>query len=238
MHKLSCIAALSVLGACGLAGQVMAADLPSRMSAPVAPAPVVAAPPAFSWTGFYAGINGGYGWGGLPDYKKDLGTGQHAKTTANVMFGAQVGYNYQFGSWVVGAEADFDKLNGGIRGNDGEAGLSASYRRNYMATGRARLGYAFDRLLVFGTAGIALEKTSISVADTDPESFGRFSKSAWSKGFVVGGGVEYALTDNITAKGEYLYTKFSKQTYTLGDEKLAVEGRSGSLVRAGLNYKF
>ncbi|CAH1665121.1 MULTISPECIES: outer membrane protein [unclassified Chelatococcus] len=238
MHKLSCIAALSLLGACGLAGQVMAADLPSRMSAPVAPAPVVATPPAFSWTGFYAGINGGYGWGGLPNYKKDLEPGQRVKTTANVMFGGQVGYNYQFGSWVVGAEADFDKLNGSVKGHDSEFGVSESYRREYMATGRARLGYAFDRLLVFGTAGIALEKTSLSLNDPDAESFGRLSKSAWSKGFVVGAGVEYALTDNVTAKGEYLYTKFGKQTYRLGDEKFVAEGRSGSVVRAGLNYKF
>ncbi|MBS7697781.1 outer membrane protein [Chelatococcus sp. YT9] len=226
MHKSSCSVALSLLLACGLAGQVMAADLPSRMSTPVAPAPVVVVLPAFTWTGFYAGINGGYSRLALK--KHDAG---EKDTSANDWaFGAQAGYNYQLGSWVIGAEADFDKQTGKVTGRNA-FGPSLTLEDKYGATIRGRFGYAIDRVLIYGTGGLALRQLGVALAPSKPVSH-------WHSGFAVGGGVEYAMMDNVSVKAEYLYTKVSKKTYVLPDGQTASTDAKGGQVRLGLNYKF
>lgn len=224
MRKLLRFGAISVLGACGFASQVFAADLPSRVSAPVAPAPIVVAP-AFTWTGFYGGIHGGYSRFSTGKTHQDFRKGAN-----DWAFGVQGGYNYQFGSWVVGAEADFDKHSGKLK-LVGPGSQPLKVEQDYGATVRARLGYAFDRILVYGTGGLALGQTSIGTPASK-------SKSQWHAGFAVGAGVEYAMTDNVTVRGEYLYTKLGEVKYVMPDGRIVKEQQKGGEVRMGLNYKF
>ncbi|MFD2228288.1 outer membrane protein, partial [Microvirga arabica] len=84
----------------GFAGAAAAADLPVR-SAP--PAPIIAAAPIFTWTGFYVGVNAGYGWSNDDFDSVDLAD---EDDDGGFVGGAQVGYNYQIGSFVVGLEGD------------------------------------------------------------------------------------------------------------------------------------
>ena len=209
--KISLVAALSVLA---LGGAAVAADLPRKATAP---APYVAAVPVFTWTGFYAGVNAGYGWGSQ-------------KGTADARFGAldgaqvggTVGYNQQVGSLVFGVESDLDWSNAK---NTNGAAIS---KLNSMGTARGRVGYAVDRVLLFTTGGYAGGNVERTV--------GAASTSDWHNGYVLGGGMEYALTSNVSAKAEYLYTDLSSKTDTAGLASRA--GLTQNAVRMGVNYRF
>jgi outer membrane immunogenic protein len=198
----------------GVATSAFAADLPTR-KAPPPPTPAYA-PPAFSWTGFYIGVNGGYGFG---SGGKDFGS------PSGGLAGVTAGYNYQIGQLVLGVESDWDWADLTKSGVNFVAPYSS--RIDDLFTARARAGYAVDRALLYVTGGYAGAEDKIGLA-----GFG--SQSDWRSGGVIGGGLEYAFTNNISAKAEYLYEP-------LGDKSFAVGTKSDlnlSLIRAGLNYKF
>jgi outer membrane immunogenic protein len=202
----------------GVASSAMAADLPTRKAPP---APVYTAPPIFSWTGFYVGVNGG--WGG----------GTRGKDFGNVdggLVGGTVGYNYQINNqFVLGVEGDWDWAD--LKKNGGNA-LGNYYKNKVddLVTVRARAGYAIDRALLYVTGGYAGAEDKISVP-------GVYSSNEWRNGGVIGAGVEYAFTNNISAKAEYLYAPLGDKTYWNGTSS-AKSDLNLSLVRAGLNYKF
>src|SRR5689334_22277293 len=96
---------LSSVALLSLTAGAMAADLPSRR----APAPIVAAVPVFTWTGFYVGVNAGVGFNNGNDNDIVFGGTTifgDSNDDASFVGGGQVGYNYQFGSFVVGVEGD------------------------------------------------------------------------------------------------------------------------------------
>jgi outer membrane immunogenic protein len=199
----------------GAASSAMAADLPTR-KAPPAPQ-VYAAPPVFSWTGFYVGVNGGWGGG--------ANGGDFGGPTGGLV-GGTVGYNYQVGQFVGGLEGDWDwaDLN-----KSGVNGLGPySNKVDSLATARARAGVALDRALLFVTAGYAGAEDKVSVP------LAGISSTDWRSGGAFGGGIEYAFTNNISAKAEYIYAPFQSKTFAPG----AKSDLDLSLVRAGLNYKF
>jgi len=219
-----------------------AADLPIR-SAP--PAPIIAAAPVFTWTGFYVGVNAGYGWGDDDTNETFLplgtlnglglgagGTGGILRTENNddregFLGGAQVGYNFQVGSFVWGVEADIQAADLGDDDDDGSVSYTVTERvtggaalgtvlplstgaatffpasRNntvdWFGTLRARAGVAFDRALIYATGGLAF-----GGADDD-NRFGIGSDDDINWGWTVGAGVEYAFTNNLTLKIEGLY---------------------------------
>ena len=198
----------------GVASSAMAADLPSR-KAPPAPAPYYA-PPVFSWTGFYVGVNGG--WGGSSN------GGDFGSPTGGLI-GGTVGYNYQIGQFVAGLEGDWDwaDLN-----KSGVNGLGPySNKVDQMLTARARAGIAMDRALLYVTGGYAGAEDKVNVP-------GVFGSTDWRSGGAIGAGIEYAFTNNISAKAEYIYTAFPSKSYAPGYKS----DLDISLVRAGLNYKF
>jgi outer membrane immunogenic protein len=201
----------------GAASSAMAADLPTR-KAPPAPQ-VYAAPPVFSWTGFYVGVNGGWGGG--------AGGGDFGSPTGGLV-GGTVGYNYQVGQFVGGLEGDWDWADLNKNG----ANILGTYTNKIdsLVTTRARAGVAIDRALLFVTAGYAGADVSTNVP-------GVVSSTDWRNGGVVGAGLEYAFTNNISAKAEYLYAPFSAQSFSDG-VNTAKSDLNLSLVRAGLNYKF
>jgi outer membrane immunogenic protein len=198
----------------GVATTAFAADLPTR-KAPPAPMPAYA-PPVFTWTGFYIGVNGGYGVG--------MGGGDFGNPDGGFV-GGTAGYNYQMGQLVLGLEADWDWSDMSDKG----VNFVGPYKNHIddILTARARLGYAIDRTLLYVTGGYAGADQHVSFP-------GLASTTSWQSGGVIGAGVEYAFTNNISAKAEYLYAPFGSDTSLLG----AKTDLNLSLIRAGLNYKF
>ncbi|THD42366.1 MAG: porin family protein [Bradyrhizobium sp.] len=201
----------------GVASSAYAADLPSH-KAPPAPAPYYA-PQAFSWTGFYVGLNGGWAGGS---------TGGDFGSPSGGLVGGTAGYNYQIGQFVLGAETDFDWADLHKSGIN----LLGAYNNNIdsLFTARARAGIALDRALIFATAGYAGVEDNVSYP-------GLLSSSDWRSGGAFGGGIEYAFTNNISAKAEYLYMPFANKSYSAGGTTQTSD-LNLSVIRAGLNYKF
>lgn len=223
-----------------------AADLPRQ-----APPPPPPALPVFTWTGFYAGVNAGYAFqtGGSRFTDPTYGTVTGGGRSGGFAGGGQIGYNYQFtpgSGFVVGVETD---IQGAALAKADAAYLGTtpyySVRPNldYFGTVRGRVGYAFDRVLVYGTGGFAYGGGSAaSAAAAYPYAL----PSTTRTGYAVGGGVEYALTAKLSAKVEALYLHlgrgFSGATYYDPSAPAYYgAGRSDAgfaLVRAGLNYRF
>lgn len=205
-----------------------AADL-SRRPPPPAPPPAPVVVPYYNWTGFYAGINGGYGWGsskwdGLPA-TFDVNGG---------VVGGQLGYNWQFGQFVYGLEGDADWTD--LRGSASPAncGSAACQTRNdFLATARGRLGFAADRWLPYVTGGLAVGNIRAAVP-------GAAGIDQTNGGWTVGGGLEFALAGNWTAKAEYLHVDLGNAGCSVSCGLPAGNnvGLITDLVRGGINYRF
>lgn len=174
------------------------------------------APPAaqlFNWTGFYVGGNAGWGWGSA------MGS-----DPSGYLIGLQAGYNFQYASGLLtGVETDI-----AISGIDG-SGAGGNFELDYLGTVRGRVGYAMDRYLVFGAAGLAYGRGDVRV--------GGLSNEQTHFGWTIGAGVEAMIAPNITARLEYLYADLGRETYqtVLGPQRTSFEA---NIVRMGMNYKF
>jgi len=217
-YLLASVAALGLVAA----GAASAADLPSRKGPVVAPAYV----PVFTWTGFYVGANAGYGWGNVN--AGDTFFGGRTISIGDVdgfIGGGQVGYNYQIGQFVVGAEADIQ----GADLNSGSSVFGDRVRTEYFGTVRARVGLAFDRFMPYVTGGWAYGNVKTTVGglgSTDKTHTG---------GYAIGAGLEYAFTNNLIAGVEYLYVDLGEKNVFNSGIKV---GTDFSVVRARLSYKF
>ena len=191
----------------------LAADLPAYEPAPAVAAPV----PSFSWTGGYVGIQAGHAWGN---------TNFRGIDPKGFSIGAYAGYNVQLDNSpvVVGVETDFNWSDV----DDKAGGVKVDERWNGAT--RARVGYAFDRFLVYGAAGVAYADTKVRV-----NGLGKDSKT--NLGWTVGGGAEYAITDNVSTRAEYRYTDYGKDSYSPGGVRDKVD-RDEHRVMVGVAYKF
>ena len=213
-YLLASVAALGLVAA----GAASAADLPSRKGPVAAP---IYMPPAFTWTGFYIGANAGYGFGNV-----------NANGFGNVgdldgfVGGGQIGYNYQMGQFVLGLEAD---LQGADLSSGNNLGL-LNVKTDYFGTVRARVGVAFDRFMPYITGGWAYGNVKTSIP-----GIGFSSDRSHTGGYAVGGGLEYAFTNNIIAGVEYLYVDLGEKNILGANTKV---GTDFSVVRARLSYKF
>ncbi len=247
---------LAAAAAITISSSVFEADLPSQKAPPV----YVPPPPVFTWTGFYVGINGGYGGDRFAyPFRIDGLSGQAAVTSSGFLGGGQIGFNYQWPTtnYVVGLEADADatSIRGQVSASAGFGGLSASAvggsHINYIGTVRGRLGYAlFDRFLPYVTGGFAYGSvTAYGNANIAVPGGGAgvgASQTNTRTGWTVGAGVEYAITNNLTFKTEYLYVNLGQNTLLSGS--FAVPGGAipyylgqktdAHIARAGLNWKF
>jgi outer membrane immunogenic protein len=215
--------ALVAVGAL-IAGPAMAADLRMPVKAPYAPPPVVT-----SWTGFYIGLNGGYGW------NKDTGSSTCVNPTGGTvgcdlglgnivqphggLFGGQIGYNWQTGPVVFGIESDLQwaDISGTASATDlccqGIAGTSgiytASSKLDWFGTVRGRLGFTIgNNALLYGTGGLIYghESVSQSLSFVGPPAFiYPGSASTTRTGATVGAGLEYLFTPAFSAKIEGLW---------------------------------
>jgi outer membrane immunogenic protein len=211
-----------------MVGGAAAADMPAY---PAEAAAVVEAPAVNTWEGMYVGAHGGWNWAesGESDDAIDFGDME------GFVIGGQVGYNWQMNNIVFGLEVDgsyVDNDEDGLFDDDGDdetPAFDAGIEQNYLVSARGRLGFGFDRFLVYGTGGAAFTGLDFSTVggDDDANYFG----------WVAGAGVEFALTQNVTLGVEYLH-------YEFGDESLDEEfdgidiGLQNDVVRGRLNVKF
>jgi outer membrane immunogenic protein len=205
--------------------------------------PVSYAPSAFNWTGFYAGIHGGFGGDRFEyPFETPFGppfTGQFDLTSSGFFAGGQIGANWQFApQWVVGVEVDgaWSDIKGELGLEvDGLGSIEAGSKVNWFSTIRGRLGFLpTPRFMIYGTGGAAVGETESFI---EISGLGSASTSDTEWGWTAGGGFEYAITDNITIKTEYLYVDLGSQTLLGGGGGpfLDVDTHFHT-IKAGLNF--
>lgn len=219
---------------------------------PAAPAPAPAPlPPAPSFTGFYVGAHGGFA---QAFYDVTAGTGANFPTIGEfeadgMMLGAHVGYQHQFDSNIVlGVEIDGSYVFSADESIDSVGGThveTATGDLDYLASARLKAGYAFGRFMPFATGGVALVGLDASYFDNEgaaADELQEFDDDVVAG--VVGGGVEYLLTDYIVvrAQGEYY---FVDETFGVTDPPISDAGAGDSIevdgvwsARAGVSLKF
>jgi outer membrane immunogenic protein len=187
----------------------MAADMAQRSTYYSAPA----AAPGFNWSGFYVGLTAGLASG---DLSNSIGL-----EPSGFVGGLTGGANWQWGNVVFGLETDISYS--GV--DDGIAGYK--WELDWYGTTRARFGYAWDRFMPYLTGGLAYGRGTYKIAG--------YNDDASHVGWTVGAGVEGAITQNWSAKVEYLYVDLGEKHY--GDLPWKNEF-DASVLRAGVNYRF
>ena len=237
MKKLIIGAALAAISA----ASASAADLPmqSYKSAPVVTQ-------VYNWTGFYVGVNGGYGWGTQDPLT--LFSNRFDRSSFNInggMFGGTVGAQIQQGYVVLGVEGDLDWAN--IKGNAiltptigggpllNPITLNVATNTSAVGTARIRAGVAMNNWLFYATGGVAFVKNSAngtSIAGAACGTLGVFpncSASSWRPGMAAGLGAEWGFAQNWSAKLEYVYIESVGSGVSLDHI---------NTIRAGINYRF
>jgi outer membrane immunogenic protein len=271
MNRTKFLLATALVAPIALSATAQAADLPAPVYEPVAPimAPVVS---PFTWGGFYVGATAGYAWAdvdGPRDEEEERARREGFEfddidddnELEGFIGGPLVGFNAQFGSFVVGAEGDFlftdidsdrfDERDVFVEGERiGRFTVRDTLEIDYLASIRARAGFAFNRFLVYGTGGIAFTDIESEVhgeafnARNEPVEgfFDNENDDDVQVGYTLGAGVETAFTDNVTARIEYLYYNFEEDD-DAGDREGAfrlsgVDEVEIHTVRAGVTFKF
>jgi outer membrane immunogenic protein len=240
MSRLNLFAATIVVGTALTFGLANAADLEP---APVyrAPPPVAAPVPVpyYNWTGIYLGVNGGYTFGQstpMSLYGSDFSAFDFSAN--GWLLGGTAGAQIQSGHTVIGVEADIDWANitGSASGNVfhlgtlvGPATLSSTV--NSISTLRTRIGYAADNWLFYVTGGVAITNEASTLTGGAAGAVCNAgtcnSPTDLHLGLAAGAGIEYGITPNLSAKGEYVWVGAG-----------AVNTLKENMVRAGLNWRF
>jgi outer membrane immunogenic protein len=227
------------LAALVVATPLFAADLGYQ---PPAYKAIAAPPVAFSWTGCYIGGHLGGGFGNKRWSDPLLGGFEFAShDVSGWLGGGQVGCNWQYGAWVFGAEADASWADLSGSGPNAERVLITSRSRiDFLATATGRVGYAWDRALFYAKGGAAWAHDKFSdVTAVTGFTVDTADRTRW--GWTVGAGAEYAFAPNWTAKVEYNFMDFGKQTENFAGPLVAFRtdiDQYVHVVKVGVNYKF
>jgi len=261
MSFLKTIALASVIGF-GAAGAAAAADLPARGPAP-APAPVFV---AAGWTGFYAGLNVGYGCCGDDQMgvrgPVTFGNGwfnEGQLAPKGIFGGVQLGYNWQRGNLVYGLEADF-QVSGMKRSatslasvadvGSGVVDIFGNNKVQWFGSVRPRVGFLVSpNTLLYGTGGLGVMNSKYSVFGIDAAGInGLMASNSTKIGWVLGAGIEHKFNANWSAKLEYQYHNYGRKNLdasflTALGVSTGERGRTNPTpnfhtVRIGLNYHF
>jgi outer membrane immunogenic protein len=188
-------------------GSAAAADLP-RGPAPYYPPPAS----VYNWTGPYAGLNLGYQWAKVTN---------NVTEPSGIAGGGQLGYNWQLGQFVFGLETD-------IQASAADDTFAPyKFSNPWFGTLRARIGYAINNVMLYGTGGLAY-------GELKGEFFG-LEEDKTLVGWTAGAGIEYGFTQNWSAKLEYLYMDLASRTYSITGVD---NGLHSNFVRLGVNYHF
>jgi outer membrane immunogenic protein len=229
----------------------------------------------YDWSGFYIGAHGGYALDKLDasDVSNTV-PGPPVTMTSNIYSrlhtgfgGLQAGYNWQFGNWLVGAEADgsFGRFNTKSTTTDSIGGVGSSlsvvqgdrYSLDWLMTVRGRAGFAYNNWLAYGTGGVAVARATLQSSSTAtftnfvPFPDGSYSSSSTKSevlaGWTAGGGVEVGVTDAISFKSEYLYVSLPDMSLSFPGPNAGgngsvpnnrAQGVAFHTFRSGLNYRF
>jgi outer membrane immunogenic protein len=205
--KKNIMRAMSLAAATAVSGAAMAADMPSP-SPYYSPAPVA----SYNWAGLYAGVNAGYEWGSTTNNPTD---------PSGFMGGGQIGYNFQSGQFVFGAETDIQ-----ASGAD-DTFAPWKFSNPWFGTLRGRAGVAFNNILLYGTLGLSYGDVTGTLAGLDETK----THIGWTGGI----GAEFGFHPNWSAKVEWLYMDLNDRTYTITGVN---NGFEGNLLRFGVNYHF
>jgi opacity protein-like surface antigen len=230
-----------------------------------APAPIVA---GVNWTGFYVGATAGATLARVEEVPVTAGLVPAVPHVRGLLAGGEAGFNYQFGSFVVGIEGNFDWTNAkGAVTCPNAFFFTCNAKLDDIGMVTGRLGYAIDRSLFYVKGGYATAETvledkynpdsqavligfipPVPVPCPGPVIGATFGPSVVSQcpvdrgkgrldGWTIGGGFEFALTQNWSAKAEYMFYDLSGNITqpAAGPEKVEV---TGNLVRVGVNYRF
>ena len=220
-------------------------------------APIVAAG-SMNWTGFYVGGYVGGGWSDA-NWSDPFGTTISPSGAPNIagfgdvthatgpLGGGRIGANWQIGQWVLGAEADASAAD--FRGDNtcfsGIGGINCEHIVKGLETVTGRLGYAWNRSLLYAKGGGAWAETTYNLnGNTNGSlSLGTGSSNATASGWVAGVGIEYALTDNWTTNFEYDHIGLDSVTVpfptvaVINTQSISVR-QSINILKLGVNYKF
>ena len=201
---------------------------------------LVSEPSAYSWSGVYVGGTAGYVWGKSHHFTETIPDSTDKFTIDGALGGLTLGYNYQVGRWVFGAETDISAAD--IHGKDPDGASNwgcgttgCQTRVDWFGTLRARAGMAFDTTLPYITGGLAYGHIK-GYIDEIPRYGGDETRAGWT----VGAGIEHAFSDHFSVKAEYLYVDLGK----IKIEDFGVPYGQGyadakfSTARIGMNYKF
>lgn len=232
---------LSLLGI--MTGPSVAADLAAR---PYTKAPALVADPVYNWSGFYIGIEGGGSWGSSKHVDQFSGLDDTPRYDVNGgLIGGTAGYNWQSANWVFGIEGDWSwsgqtgsSIDNGPVGNP----FYSSYtKEKWLATVRGRVGYAANNLLLYATGGYAAASVEAGVTATAGGTLFD-SATATRSGWTAGGGIEWGIASNWSAKVEYLYVQLADNAFittNLGPSfNRSNVPLNDNILRAGINYRF
>jgi outer membrane immunogenic protein len=226
---------LASVGAIAIAGSAFAADLGPPPTPP---------PPVFTWGGLYIGGQVGYAWGSDPIVVATVFGPPNAffnDKPNGVIGGAHLGFNLQIAQWVAGIEGTVDGTS--LHGTRVSAtGVTMTTREDVQGSIRARIGIALDRVLIYGTGGAAFTNMTNGYALGFP-FLGGETDTKTRTGWTVGGGLEYALTNNWSIRGEYRYSDFGRSTdypfpFLTGGTVLFTHHLTENQVQFGFSYKF
>jgi outer membrane immunogenic protein len=241
---------LAVLGV--LAAASVTPALAADLSRPVykAPPPVAAPVPYYSWSGFYIGGHAGAGWAGnddqtfsVPGVVAPIALG--SSNDAGFVGGGQIGYNWQIApNWLIGIEGDISAadINSSGSATLGAASVAMSRDLNWLASVRGRVGYTWDRFMVYATGGGAWASYDYAATASFAGVTATNAFSDTKSGWVVGGGGEWAFAPNWTVGVEYLHYQFDGASTAVptaaGTANFNWSDPSVDVVRARLNFKF
>ncbi len=211
----------------------LAAVCVAAMATPLAAQAQSSAP----WDGFYVGINTGGLWSSTAASITANGTGGFNGTGSGFAGGAQAGYNYLFGSVLLGGEVDFQgsTMSSGLSGGTGSSAINANATLPWFSTFRVRAGYTVGSVMPYVTGGAVWGHQRLQGTDSQTGYFDA-SSNFWT--YTFGGGVEGRLGERLSAKLEYLWIG-SPDTPLSTPATTSIDQRSiGNLVRVGLNYRF
>ena len=196
----------------------------------------------YHWTGLYVGMNSGGSWG-QQEWTYETSGNLTSPAFRGYLIGGQVGYDYQFGTAVVGIEADYNWTNA-------EGGESCPNKNSFSCIGEVgqvgfltgRLGFTSDRVLYYAKAGLAFAevtaRTQFNLADqsifTDTSAGTTKSVTGWAAGL----GMEFAIDDRWSARGEVMHYDLGKDAFTVDNGLIVDVETTGTLARVGLNYRF
>jgi outer membrane immunogenic protein len=192
---------------------VLAADL----SPPAEPVQVL--PQGFDWSGFYIGVNAGYGFAGSFEDR----VGINLDNADGFVGGVQAGYNASFDPLVLGIEGELDYANISDQNGIFEGNL------NWRGSLTPRLGFAVEQFMPYIKGGVAFGSVEIKTPGVSDDQV--------LVGWTIGAGAEYLITNNVSVRAEYNYTDLNSDNFAVTGGVIEA-GYHGSDVKAGVNYKF